>query len=45
MFHIKCCIKQKMFYMLSVPSVEITSIGTLKKSSNLWNSTLVLVED
>ena len=29
MFHIKWCIKQKMFSKLSVPFVEITSIGTL----------------
>ena len=29
MFHIKWCIKQKMFSMLSVPFIEITSIGTL----------------
>ena len=29
MFHIKWCIKQKMFSMHSVPFVEITSICTL----------------
>ena len=35
MFHIKWCIKQKMFSMQSVPFVEITSIGTLGKPINL----------
>ena len=29
MFHIKWCIKQKMFSMHSVPFVEKTSVGTL----------------